>query len=99
MHGLADKIFAEHWTEGRPPIALTRKRRKARTLQLNVPASALSIDNLSEEDGTPIPQLRDEVAKLMPSVCHGKGLSGWRNEIAGEDHRPRLRLKRIKVNA
>ena len=39
----------------------------------------MSVDNLAEQNGTPIAQLRNKVAELMTGVRHGDRLSGIRH--------------------
>ena len=52
----------------------------SRTLELDITPDALSIDNLAEQNCTPIAQLRDKMAELVTGVRHGDRLSGIRHQ-------------------
>src|SRR6185437_15936336 len=45
-------------------VAPARERGRARAFQLDVAADAVGVDNLAEQDGAAIAQLRDEMAEL-----------------------------------
>src|SRR4051812_33515009 len=54
-HCFADDILAQDWAKRGPTIASSRKRRRARALQLDVTPHSLSVYDLSEQDRPPVP--------------------------------------------
>src|ERR1700729_21481 len=59
-HRLADDVFAQDGPERRASVAPPRKRRWARSLELDVAAHAVAIDHFAEKNGTAVTELRYE---------------------------------------
>ena len=100
MHCFAAEILPDGRTQNRTAIPLSRKRRKPRTLQMQIPLLAPFVPHFSKEDCTPIPQLRDIDPKLMAGVEHRQRLHPWHEQTPAE-HSGKfrsLRLLRIKIN-
>ncbi len=84
-HGLAHDVLAQHGAEPGTPIALPRKRGGARTLELDVAAHAIAIDQLSEENRPAIAQLGNPAPKLKTRVSHGERLGAVWHPISGQN--------------
>jgi hypothetical protein len=52
------------------PFAAARKRCAARSFELDITPDALLVDDLAEQDGTSVAQLRHEMAELVARVSH-----------------------------
>ena len=84
-HGFADDEFAQHRSERRAPVTAARKRRAARPFELDVPADAVAVDDLPEQDRASVAELVHEMPELVPGVSHRDGLGGVRHTRAGEN--------------
>src|ERR1700687_637121 len=98
-HRLADDVFAQHRTEGRAAIAPARKRRRPRTLQLNVAADAVGIDHLAEQDSASITKLRNEMTELVAGIWHRNRVYAVGYAFAGEDLRSLRAIEPIRIEA
>ena len=96
-HGLADDIFAQHWSKGRTPIAPAGERRHARAFQLDVPTLPGRGQNLSQQDRPTIAKLGIEMTELMPGIGAGDGVSQRREPVAREDFHALGRREHIRV--
>jgi hypothetical protein len=65
---------------------------------MDVPPSAVPVDNLAEKNGATIPQLGHKMAKLMPGVGHRDRLGIHRQPVAGKQ-KVRLRGKKSGLQA
>src|SRR6516164_4412419 len=98
-HRLADDIFAQDRPERRSSVAQSGKRRRARTLELDVLAHAIAIDHLAEKNGTSVTELRYESPELVAGISHGQRLASLWHPVAREDlHTLRCgKLSRIEL--
>src|SRR5689334_5661248 len=69
-HGLADDIFPQHRTKRGAAIAIAGKRRWPGALQLYVASDTIRVAQFAQEDRTPVAQLRNPAAELMPRISH-----------------------------
>ena len=67
-HGLANDVFAEHRAEGRFAIAAAREWRPARTLQLQIAARTVHVDDFAEQQRPAVTELRRESTELVAGV-------------------------------
>src|SRR5271170_1267270 len=74
-HRLADDVFAQDRPERGASIPPPGKRRRARSLELDVAAHAVAIDHLAEKNGTSVTELRYESPKLVAGISHGERLA------------------------
>ena len=58
MHEFGNDIFAQHRSERGITIAAAREGRSAGTLELDVTASAVLVNDLADQDGAAIAELR-----------------------------------------
>ena len=98
MHRLANNIFTKHWAECSTPISLPGEWGKACSFELNITAKTRIINDFSKENGTPVAQLRNELAKLMTGIDHSERFSARQDLIAGENLCQCLRLNHLKVD-
>ena len=64
LPGETARGFLGRVDEAVPAVAVARKRRLARALELDVPAPAIAVDHFAQQDGAPVAQLRHEIAEL-----------------------------------
>src|SRR5262249_56273829 len=89
-HRLADDIFAKDRPERRSSVAQSRKRRRARTLELDVAAHPIAIDHFAEKNGTSVTKLSYETPELVAGINHGERLaSKGQPGPCGDPHTPR----------
>ncbi len=87
-HRLADDIFAQHGAERGATVAAARERRRTRALELDVAAHAIPVDDLAEQDGPAVAELRHEMPELVPGIGHRDRLGADGNRLAGQDLGP-----------
>ncbi len=59
-----------------------------RTLQLDVAARPVLVDDLAEQDGAAVTELGHEVAELVAGIGHGNGIGAFGHALSGQDFRP-----------
>ena len=84
-HRLADDVFAQHRTERGAAVAAARKRRRAGPLELDVAADAVRVDDLAEQNGAAIAELRHEMPELVAGIGHRDRVGAVGDALAGED--------------
>ena len=82
VHGLTDDVFAQHRAQGSAAVAAAGVGRGARALQLDVVASTVGADDLAQQEGAAVPELRVIAAELMAGVHCGDRLAAGGNGIA-----------------
>src|SRR4029077_7586883 len=82
---LADDVFAQDRTERRASVPPPGKRRRARSLELDVAAHAVAIDHLAGKNGTAVTELRYESPELVTGISHGKRLASLGHPVAREN--------------
>src|SRR5262249_58412304 len=60
VHGLADDVLAQNRAKRRPAIAVAGERGGAGTLELDVAAHAIQIDDFAKQQGATVTQLGNE---------------------------------------
>ena len=99
VHGFADQVFAQDRADGGLAVAAAGKGRATRAFQLYVAAVAVGIDDLTEQEGAAVAELRREAAELMAGVGLGdRGCAGWQ-DIAGEYRGRGFAGKIVRVEA
>ena len=88
FHRLADDVFAQHGPKSGTAIAAARERRRPRALELDVATATLRVDDLAQQDGAAVAELRREVAELVAGIGERNRLRARRDAVAGEDRRP-----------
>ena len=81
-HCLAENVFPEDGAKTGPTVAHARKGRTTGALEQNVETHAVSVDQFAEEDRSPISQLRNPAAKLVPGISHGKGVGAFWDPVS-----------------
>ena len=71
MHGLADQVLAQHRAHRGLAVATTRERGTPRPLQVQVPAAAVDVDHLAEQERPAVPEPGRVHAELVASVGLG----------------------------
>ena len=66
------------------PSARARVRRRARALELQLPARAVRADDLAERDRAAVAELPGPVAELVPAVARGVRLHAGQHAVAAE---------------
>ena len=89
MHRLRDEVLAEDRPHGGAAVAPAREGGGAGSFELEIEPAALAIDQLTEEQGPPVAELRVEAAELVAGVGLGQGprvprQGGAREEARGE---------------
>ncbi len=98
-HRLADDVFAQHGTQGRPPVAAARERCRPRAFELNVATDAVPAHDLAQQDGAAIAQLRHEVAELVAGIGQRNRLGTRRYAVARQDRHTLRRRQRLGIEA
>ena len=85
-HRLADDVFAQHGAERGAAVAAAGERGGARALELDIPADAVLVDDLAEQDGAAVAELGNEVPELVAGIGHrdriGAGGQGFAGRIS-----------------
>ena len=84
-HCFRNDVFAQNGSEPRAAVPHSRIRRSARTLELDVEASPVGRDNLAEQDGAAVAELRRPAAELMAGIDLGQGVGPFGHFVAGQD--------------
>ena len=98
-HGLAHEILAQHRPKRRPAVATAGERGRARALELDVAALPVTVDDLAEQNGAPVAELRHEVAELVPGVSRRDRLGAFRDAVPREHPHPSGSGEPIRVHA
>ena len=98
-HRLADDVFAQHRTKRGAAIAAARKRRRARSLELDVAADAVGVDHLAEQDGAAVAELRHEMTELVAGIGHRDRVGAVGDPLAGENFGALRALQPIRIEA
>ena len=83
-HRLADDVLAQHRPERCPAIAAARERRRPRALELDVAPHAGAVDDLAQQDGPAVAELRHEVAELVAGIGERDRFGARRDAVAGQ---------------
>ena len=84
MHGLAHQVLPQHGSKCGPAVTTTRARGSARSLQGDVTAPAVAVDEFAQQQGAAIAELRREAAELVPGISLRQWLRQSRHGITGE---------------
>ena len=84
-HRFAHDVLAQDRAERGAAIAAAGERGGARALELDVPADAVLVDDLAEQDRAAIAELGNKLPELVAGVGHGDGVGSIRNRFAGQD--------------
>ena len=98
-HGLAHKVLPQHGTERGAAVAATRKRCGSRAFQLQIIALAVASDELAQQMGAAIAELRHEVPELVPRIGHRQRLRSGGDPVAGQHCHPRSTSQRLRVES
>ena len=80
----AGDVFAEDGANGGFAIAAAGEGGAAGTLQLNVAAAAVDVDDFTEENGAAVAELGNEVAELVAGIGLGENVGAFGGPVAGE---------------
>ena len=98
-HRLADDVFAQHRTQRGAAIAAAREWRRARALELDVAADAVGVDDLAEQDGAAVAELRHEMAELVAGIGHRDRVGAVGDALAGEDFGALRAVQPVRIEA
>ena len=98
-HRLADDVFAQHRPERGAAVAAARERRRAGPLELDVAADAVGVDDLAEQDGAAVAELRHEMAELVAGIGHRDRIGAVGNPLAGQDLGALGALEQVGIEA
>ena len=96
-HGLADDIFAQHRSQRGAAVAAAGEGGGAAALELDVAADAVPVDDLAEQDGAAIPELRNKVPELVAGIGHRDRIGPVGQPFAGEDFRAFRAVQHVGV--
>jgi hypothetical protein len=99
VHGLAHQGFAQHRPDGRLAVAAAGEGRPPRALESDVEAPALAIEDLAEQHGAAIAELRREASELVAGVGLGDRLRAFRHGVAGEQGGAGVAGERVGVES
>src|SRR5690606_38050737 len=80
-------------------VAAAREGGATRALERDVAAPAGPVDELAQEQGAAVAELRREAAELVARVGLRDRLGVRRHDVAGEDRRPPLVLQSGRIEA
>ena len=89
-HRLADEVLAQDGAKRGASVAATRKRRASGALELDVAPQAVLADDLAQQDGPTVAELRDESAELMAGVSERERLRASGDLVADQKPAPVL---------
>src|SRR5690606_16703173 len=87
-HRFADGVLAQHGPERRAAVAAARESGAAGALELEITAPATRVDDLAEQEGPPVAELRHEMPELMARVREGDRLGSGRSRVPCEHREP-----------
>jgi hypothetical protein len=79
-------------------VAIARERRRAAALELDIAVDAVTIRNLSQQDGASVAELRHEVPELVPGVGQSNRRRMRRHQVASENCDALRRRQRVRVD-
>ncbi len=82
VHGLAHEVLAQHGTECGPAVATTGEAGAARTLEVQVVASAVGVGDLTKQHGPAVAQTGGETTELVAGVALSHRVGAGRNHVA-----------------
>ena len=80
-------------------VAAARERRRARSLELDVAADAVPVDDLAEQDGAAVAELGHEMAELVAGIGHRDRVGAVGQALSGEDFGPFRAIQHIGIKA
>ena len=83
-HRLADDVFAQDRAQRGAPVAAAREGSPPGALELDVDARAVRADDLAQQDGAAVAELRDEMAELVAGIGERDRGRAVGDAIAGE---------------
>ena len=96
-HGFAHDVFAQDRSERGATVAAAGERGRAGTLELDVAADAVPVDDLAEQNGAAVAELRHEMAELVAGIGHGDGVGAFRQAFSGEDFGALGRCELVRI--
>jgi hypothetical protein len=84
VHGLTHQVLPQHGSECGLAVTAAREWGSARSLQGDVTASAMTVNDFAKQQSAAIAELRREAAELVPGIGLRQRLCLSRNDIAGE---------------
>ena len=96
-HRLADDVFAQHRPERGAAVAPARERRRAGSLELDVAADAVLVDDLAEQDGAAVAELGHEMAELVAGIGHRDRVGAVGEALSGEDFGAFRALQQVRI--
>ncbi len=66
-------------------VAPAGERRRPGALELNIAPGTIPANDLAQQGGASIPELRHETTELMPRIGERNGFRPCRNAVAGQD--------------
>ena len=80
-------------------VAPARERRRARSLELDVAADAVPVDDFAEQDGPAVAELGHEMAELVAGIGHRDRVGAIGEALSGEDFGPFRALQHVRIEA
>ena len=79
VHCLTHDVLAQHRTDRGQAVAAAGERRGPRALEVDVAKAAVSVDDLSQQEGASVAETRGELAELVSGVGlrHRSGAAGY----------------------
>src|SRR6185312_7319577 len=72
---------------------------RTRSLELDVAADAVLVDDLTEQDGPAVTELGHEMAELVAGIGHRNRVGAVRQALSGEDFGPFRALQHVWIEA
>ena len=96
-HRLADDVFAQDRPERGAAVAPARERRGPASLELDVAADAVLVDDFAEQDGPAVAELGHEMAELVAGIGHRDRVGAVGEALSGEDFGPFRALQHVGI--
>src|SRR5205823_9374126 len=98
-HRFTYNVFTQHRPNGRAAVAVAREGRRPRALELDVAAYAFDVDDLAQQERTPVAKLRHEVAELVAGIGERDRLGAGCDAIARQQRHALGRREVLRIEA
>jgi len=84
VHRLADHVLAQHRPDRGQPVAAARERGAPGAFQVQVAQPAVGVDELAQQERTPVAEAWGVAAELVPGVRLRHRCGSARDEVADQ---------------
>ena len=96
-HGLAQDVLTQNRTQRGSAVPTAGERGAARTLELDIVAHTIAPQDLAQQVGAAVAELRDEMPELVPGIGDGQRLGAHGHQVAGQNRHALLACESFRI--